>query len=1017
MATLAYSIGYSDLIDASHSNLALASLINRYGSVVSANGNSVTYAVMELGGSLDVHFNALLEDGASSNAWPLTGYTYFIIRTQTHLGSCEQRTAAMNFLYNFYYSDAVTEIALRLGYATLPAFIRNIVAGKLVSSAQCNTGEYALSKYVTNSINIMTTLSISAPLSTYLSAYYTIDSSTSWNALSFDNSDFVWRGYISAPMNAVAALTMFLSPTTKRSKYLNSGYNLLTTPFAHIAVVPLYHLNAFTSKANGPLRVTADILAKIYTGKILYWNDSLLQQANMENRKYLPFQRIVIVARPNSSDVNQIFTRYLGSVSIDFQTIYDVPSMGDGIRSINFDGVLSPGSWLAASDNVHVDAYVTFYDGSIGYYLQADPPVSSVAYFCHDPSCHIIVAPTLGSSLSACETDPSTFVQLNSMSSSYDLMSSNSSNCYPIVGTVDYTILTQNGMPSCSLGSTGVAHQSVKFGAWIFNGSAMVQPLSSLSMAGTSSSLRYTAQQRMCKIECSNSYLGYDYCSYRKCSWDDGDYFQVVSSCNPKYEKRKVQYVVPSDNLCIQNTDLSPSTPQYIACDYVDMESVTGISCIAICLFGIIFSLGLLSIALYSRNERKFRRSQPIYVFVFLFGAIIMNCTAFVYLGENTDLTCILRPWLYNIALSIMYGPLIMKLYAVDKMFFSTKIKKVVSSETRVLLEVAAMLIADLIILTIWSAIETPVLTYDRHTYPGCLDSITDATCSSGAVSEYVMVAYKCVMLGMGMFKAVTTWHVTSDISEAKQYSVALAVGGIAYLMSIFVGFNVNTTVLMRCVGIFLSGTMSVALIMIPKFMKRKGPSHSVHPSQANRKGSFMSSMLSSRFGFLSNASNHSNASDDGNNGSLPKTNSQIVDQSQDKSMSLSTRVSNHFFRQGSDHAKLTRQNSKNGQSFRQSSSHANKEQSYRQSSAHGNSVRQNSGQGNLFRQNSGLRSSVTKSKYAVQPTADEEKISSARHGNKKTGKVFAPEPNHEIEPGMRSTTPVMRMDSTEEKD
>jgi len=137
-------------------------------------------------------------------------------------------------------------------------------------------------------------------------------------------------------------------------------------------------------------------------------------------------------------------------------------------------------------------------------------------------------------------------------------------------------------------------------------------------------------------------------------------------------------------------------------------------------------SLILLSMALYSRNERKFRRSQPVYVFVFLFGAIIMNCTVFVYLGENTDLSCILRPWMYNFALSIMYGPLIMKLYAIDKMFFSTKIKKVVSSESRVLMEVAAMLLADLIILTLWSALETPAVTYKVNTYPGCLDSIRD---------------------------------------------------------------------------------------------------------------------------------------------------------------------------------------------------------------------------------------------------------------------------------------------------
>ena len=827
-----YSIGYSDLIDATKSSLPRASIINKYGNVVAANGNSVTYAVMELGGSLDAHFNALLEDGASANAWPLTGYTYFIIRTKTHLGSCDQRKAAMNFLYNFYYSDAVTQIALKLGYATLPAFIRNIVIGQFVSTAQCSDGEYALSNYLTSRLNIMSTATISGPLSTYMSAYYTIDSSTRWNLTSVDDSYAIWQAYISSPVSAVAAFTMFLSPATKRLNYVNKAYNLLTTPFAHIAVVPIYHLNAFSAKASGPLRLTADILAKIYTGKIQYWNDTLLQQANMENRKYLPFQRIIAVARPNSSDVNQIFTRYLAKMSPDFATAYSVPVDGDGIRSVDFSSKLQSGNWVAASDNVHVDSYVTFYDGSIGYYLQSDTPVSSIAYFCRDPSCPSIVSPNTASSLTACETDVSTFISLGTISSSYDLMFSNVANCYPIVATVDYTVLIQDEEISCALGTSGVAHQSVKFGSWMFNGTGMVQPLNSLSVAGTSASIRYDAQQTICKIKCSGQYLGYNYCSYRKCSWDDGDYMQVVSECNPKSEKRRVEYVVTPGNVCIQNTDKSPPSPVYIACDYVMMSSTTGIVCYFLSLFGITVSTVLFLMALSKRNDKKFQRSQPIFVYIFLIGAILMNLTVFVYVGTVSDITCLIRPWMYNMALTLMYGPLVMKLYTVDKLVFSTKIQNQRMNDKRVILEVSGMVLIDIIVLLAWSISNSPKNESVTKTYPGLQDGVQDSICRSSVTFTYVLLVYKCLLLGIGMFKAVTTWHVSTDISEAKQFSVAIAVGGIAYLLSLFNTLGASSSVLMQSVGIFLSGTMSVCLIMIPKLLKRRSPMSKIHPSQ-----------------------------------------------------------------------------------------------------------------------------------------------------------------------------------------
>ena len=57
----------------------------------------------------------------------------------------------MKYLYNFYYSTAVKEMAQELGFATLPDIVRDIVVKKLIDVTQCNT----------NYINISLLLSFS----------------------------------------------------------------------------------------------------------------------------------------------------------------------------------------------------------------------------------------------------------------------------------------------------------------------------------------------------------------------------------------------------------------------------------------------------------------------------------------------------------------------------------------------------------------------------------------------------------------------------------------------------------------------------------------------------------------------------------------------------------------------------------------------------------------------------------------------------------------------------------------
>ena len=132
--TLEYSIGYSVLTDAMNSYLKMADLINKAGVVIAPSSYSVASAIMDKGGNLNDRMEATLADSSSVNAWPIAGLTYFVIRKNHHIGSCDRRKAAMTYLYKYYYSTTVKQIALRLGYATLPDFIRDTVVTKLIDT-------------------------------------------------------------------------------------------------------------------------------------------------------------------------------------------------------------------------------------------------------------------------------------------------------------------------------------------------------------------------------------------------------------------------------------------------------------------------------------------------------------------------------------------------------------------------------------------------------------------------------------------------------------------------------------------------------------------------------------------------------------------------------------------------------------------------------------------------------------------------------------------------------------------
>ena len=117
------------------------------------------------------------------------------------------------------------------------------------------------------------------------------------------------------------------------------------------------------------LKISPDILADIFLGKLTTWNDPRIQAINPGVK--LPDMNIVVVHRSDGSGTTSIFTDYLSKISSDW-----LKNVGMG-KAVNWP------TGLGAKGNPGVAGLVKQLPGSIGYVeliyaLQNSMPVGSV---------------------------------------------------------------------------------------------------------------------------------------------------------------------------------------------------------------------------------------------------------------------------------------------------------------------------------------------------------------------------------------------------------------------------------------------------------------------------------------------------------------------------------------------------------------------------------------------------------------------------------------------------------------
>jgi phosphate transport system substrate-binding protein len=131
--------------------------------------------------------------------------------------------------------------------------------------------------------------------------------------------------------------------------------DVVQIPVLICGVAPVYNVKELKGKA--PLKLTGELLAKIFLGEINEWDDPALKAANPELAELLPSKKIIVVHREDSSGTTQLFTEYLHAASKEWGDKYKHPA-----SEIDW-----PEGMVAAKRNFGVVLEVGHTDGAIGY--------------------------------------------------------------------------------------------------------------------------------------------------------------------------------------------------------------------------------------------------------------------------------------------------------------------------------------------------------------------------------------------------------------------------------------------------------------------------------------------------------------------------------------------------------------------------------------------------------------------------------------------------------------------------
>lgn len=169
------------------------------------------------------------------------------------------------------------------------------------------------------------------------------------------------------PVGSGAGLSQFFQnvtdfacsdPPLKRSEWEKYRGNVMQIPFIVGAVVVVYNIPELPTGYN--LKLSGEVIAKIYKGEIRFWDDDAIKMLNPDVANRLPRKEIIGVYRSDSSGTTEVFTTYLNKAAPNI--------WGKGLVGKTVDWPIAKvGRGIGGSGNPGVTQAVQATPYSIGY--------------------------------------------------------------------------------------------------------------------------------------------------------------------------------------------------------------------------------------------------------------------------------------------------------------------------------------------------------------------------------------------------------------------------------------------------------------------------------------------------------------------------------------------------------------------------------------------------------------------------------------------------------------------------
>jgi len=788
------ALGYIGLHDAQMYELSMASILKPDGSIVAPSITSLAYAAAEYGmsfgnnGDSPEHLTADLHNAKAALAWPIAGYTYLVMRKNlTRLGeTCLNRYETVKFWYWFYTSQAAYLLINLYGFVPLSETARAIVSKHLEADIYCN------GRMVFKAIP-------PAPISLGITPFF------------LDNMRFMWEGaYLSVSPESSFTYYMVNQSTVidqydivifkgrpfqiQSDKPLSDFVNF---PFAGIAYVFLINIcgpdsphcteNSVNAR-NFTFTMTGDMIYRILSGQILFWNDPEIVAWNPAF-SVIPHKISLVLSEPVLDDLEVLNFAFPEIMSA---FVFDSSKLNSGMVATEVDAYLQVTQVPYTMTCLHLTTELA----TITQLPLWENPLLLGSIVRADGAS---VYPSMDS-MQPCTTDTYT-----EASNKFDFLSSKNPGCYPL--TLSYRFISKRDYLEQVCNAKSVAVQNAEFLAWIFKRGPLSEAYTSFQMLplfSLNDKVYKKTKDELLSITCNGVSLLAVPANYSYISGWATPFAWALSALVTLLGAGFMGWLF----LHRTHKVIKFAQPEFLC---------------FIILGAVMMAFSVVPLSLDDRDVEYYS----------LDNVLNLNTQS-----RRLNRACMVVPWLYVTGFALEFSALLAKVWRLKKIFLAKQLQRVRQTVRDTVPILAACLFTGWCFCAAWTGAAPlqwarTAVTFDSNGF--MVDSY--AHCTSEAFAKFygVLTALELGCLFYGMVLCYQTRNVQEEFVENKWITIVLINMMSTVLLTVLLGFfmrqNPSALFAIELINVMMTGGGVMCVMIIPKIQmvwkmpKQQGPS------------------------------------------------------------------------------------------------------------------------------------------------------------------------------------------------